>query len=86
MRMFFGMISSASSGGSFWRRVRLRSATATARLAAAWPTTYLSSSSDDFARGHVVECEGLVFGGAGEVDGHAYALALSSSIVMLWLE
>ena len=45
IRMFFGAISSASSGGSFCRRMRLRSAMATARLAAAWPTTYLSSSA-----------------------------------------
>src|SRR2546427_135962 len=44
MRMFFGKTSSAISGGSFWRRTRLRNATATARLAAACPTMYLSSS------------------------------------------
>jgi hypothetical protein len=43
--MFFGMTSSARSGGSFCRRIRLRSATATARFAAAWPTTCLSSSA-----------------------------------------
>jgi hypothetical protein len=49
MIMFLGMTSSASSGASFWRRMRLRSAMATARLAALCPTTYLSSS-DDFAR------------------------------------
>src|SRR3954464_3463844 len=45
IRMFFGAISSARSGASFWRRMRLRSAIATARFAAAWPTTYLSSSA-----------------------------------------
>ena len=45
IRMFFGAISSASSGASFWRRMRLRSAMATARLAAVWPMTYLSSSA-----------------------------------------
>ena len=45
IRMFFGATSSASSAGSFWRRRRLRSAIATARLAFAWPTTYLSSSA-----------------------------------------
>ena len=44
MMMFLGMISSASSGVSFWRRMRLRKAIATARLAACWPTTCLSSS------------------------------------------
>src|SRR6476620_9743404 len=43
--MFFGAISSARSGESFWRRIRLRSAIATARFAAACPTTYLSSSA-----------------------------------------
>ena len=35
IRMFFGAISSASSGASFCRRMRLRSAIATARFAAA---------------------------------------------------
>src|SRR5882757_5452837 len=45
MMMFLGIISSASSGVSFWRRMRLRRAMATARLAAFWPTTYLSSSA-----------------------------------------
>jgi hypothetical protein len=34
IRMFFGTTSSASSGASFWRRMRLRSAMATARFAA----------------------------------------------------
>src|SRR5436309_1574145 len=33
MRIFFGMTSSAISGSSFWRRMRLRSAMDTARLA-----------------------------------------------------
>jgi hypothetical protein len=45
IRMFFGATSSASSGGSFWRRERFRSAMATARLACACPTTCLSSSA-----------------------------------------
>src|SRR5687767_7377272 len=45
IRMFFGATSSASSGGSFCRRIRLRSAIATARLAFDCPTTYLSSSA-----------------------------------------
>ena len=44
MRMFLGITSSAISGGSFWRRMRLRSAIATARLASACPTTCLSNS------------------------------------------
>src|SRR5690606_18435225 len=43
--MFFGATSSASSGLSCWRRIRLRSAMATARLAACCPTTCLSSSA-----------------------------------------
>ena len=33
-----------SSSGNCWRRQRLRMATATARLAASWPTMYRSSS------------------------------------------
>jgi hypothetical protein len=45
IRMFLGVTSCASSGGSRWRRIRLRSAIATARLAAAWPTTWRSSSA-----------------------------------------
>ena len=45
IRMFFGATSSASSGASFCRRVRLRSAIATARLARPCPTTCLSSSA-----------------------------------------
>ena len=45
MRMFFGATSSASSGDSFWRRIRFRRATATARFAWAWEMTYLSSSA-----------------------------------------
>ena len=44
IRMFFGATSSAISAGSFCRRMRLRSAMATARLASFWPMTYLSSS------------------------------------------
>jgi hypothetical protein len=44
MMMFFGAISSRSSGGSCCRRQRLRSAMATARLAACCPTMYVSSS------------------------------------------
>ncbi len=43
--MFLGMISSASSGVSFWRRMRLRSAIATARFASFCPITCLSSST-----------------------------------------
>src|ERR1051325_4190428 len=45
IRMFFGVTSSAMSAGSCWRRIRFRSAMATARLAFAWPMTYLSSSA-----------------------------------------
>src|SRR5215471_830648 len=50
IKIFFGRTSSAISGGSFWRRTRLRNATATARFAAACPTMYLSSS-DTISRG-----------------------------------
>jgi ammonia channel protein AmtB len=45
IRMFFGATSSAISAGSFCRRMRLRSAMATARFAWCCPTTYLSSSA-----------------------------------------
>jgi len=45
IKMFLGRTSSAISGGSFCRRTRLRSAIATERFAAAWPTMYLSSSA-----------------------------------------
>jgi hypothetical protein len=45
IRMFFGATSSAISGASFCRRIRLRRAMATARFALCCPTTYLSSSA-----------------------------------------
>jgi hypothetical protein len=45
IRMFFGVTSSAMSAGRRWRRMRLRSAMATARFAFACPMTCLSSSS-----------------------------------------
>src|SRR5690606_37061468 len=44
IRMFFGVISWRSGSATCWRRQRLRSAIATARLAASWPTMCLSSS------------------------------------------
>jgi hypothetical protein len=44
MRMFLGVISWRSLSSTCWRRQRLRSAMATARLAAGWPTMWLSSS------------------------------------------
>jgi hypothetical protein len=43
-RMFFGVISWRSGSGTCCRRQRLRSAIATARFAASWPTICLSSS------------------------------------------
>src|SRR5277367_3828168 len=45
MRMFFGVISARRFSATWPRRQRLRSAMATARLAAFWPTMCLSSSS-----------------------------------------
>ena len=45
MMMFLGATSSRSSSGSLWRRVRLRSAMATAFLALSCPMMYLSSSA-----------------------------------------
>src|SRR5690606_19051502 len=44
MRMFLGVISGRSAASTCWRRQRLRSAMATARLASAWPTMWRSSS------------------------------------------
>src|SRR5688500_11612579 len=60
IRMFLGAISSAISGGSCWRRQRLRSAIATARLAILWPTTYLSSSAT-ICRGVILSSEGTLW-------------------------
>ena len=71
MMMFLGMTSSANSGVSFWRRMRLRRAMATARLAWFWPTTYLSSSRNDFARRQLVECDVLVIGSCGKINSHS---------------
>src|SRR6476661_8303782 len=48
--MFLGSTSSLRSSGSCWRRQRLRSATATARLASFWPTMK-RSSSETISRG-----------------------------------
>src|SRR5688572_25148018 len=45
IRMFLGVTSAAISAGRRWRRMRFRIATATARLAAACPTTWRSSSA-----------------------------------------
>jgi len=42
--MFLGVISGRSLGSTCWRRQRLRSAMATARLAAVWPMMCASSS------------------------------------------
>src|SRR5690606_27214332 len=50
IKMFLGVTSRRSSGGSCWRRQRLRRATATARLASFWPTI-LRSSSETISRG-----------------------------------
>src|SRR5579872_6465638 len=44
IRMFFGVISWRSGSATCMRRQRLRSAMATARLAASWPMMCLSSS------------------------------------------
>src|SRR5579863_9099131 len=56
MRMFFGVISGRSDSATCWRRQRLRSAIATARLAAFWPTMCLSSSST-ISRGVICDME-----------------------------
>jgi len=53
--MFFGKTSSAISGGSFWRRTRLRRATATARLAAFCPYDVFVEFQHDLAWRHVVK-------------------------------
>src|SRR5690606_6019982 len=44
MRMFLGTISLRNGSGTCGRRQRLRSATATERLARSWPTMLVSSS------------------------------------------
>src|SRR5512132_3487972 len=44
IRMFFGVISARIDSSTCWRRQRLRSAIATARLALPWPTMCRSSS------------------------------------------
>ena len=70
MMMFLGMMSSAMSGGSFWRRWRLRRAMATARLAGALTDDVLVELGDDLARSQLIEREVLFFGGCGKVNGH----------------
>ena len=55
MMMFFGITSSAISGESFCRRMRLRSAMATARLASCWPDDVLVQLAHNFARSQLVE-------------------------------
>jgi hypothetical protein len=76
MMMFLGMMSSAMSGGSFWRRWRLRSAMATARLAAFWPTTCLSSSAT-ISRGVSSSSErSCSSADAGKVNGHSFLIWL----------
>src|SRR3546814_5907601 len=50
IRMFLGSTSSRRSSGNCWRRQRLRSAMATARLASFWPTMK-RSSSETISRG-----------------------------------
>ena len=50
MMMFFGATSSRSSGGTFCRRQRLRSAMATARLARCWPDDEAVQLADDLGR------------------------------------
>jgi hypothetical protein len=54
IRMFLGVISVRSGSATCARRQRLRSATATARLARVWPTMCLSSSDNDFRGCHGV--------------------------------
>jgi hypothetical protein len=71
IRMFLGVTSSRSSAGSRWRRQRLRSATATARLASAWPMI-CSSSAATIALGvrFWLHLSGVPAGSAGAV--HAF--------------
>ena len=49
MMMFLGAISSRSSSGTCWRRQRLRSAMATARLASRLPDDVAVELRDDLA-------------------------------------
>jgi hypothetical protein len=55
IRIFFGRTSSAISGVSFWRRTRLRNATATARFAAACPDDVFVQLDDNFSRSQLVK-------------------------------
>ena len=67
IRMFFGAISSASSGASFCRRMRLRSAIATARLAARLADDVLVELGDDLPRR---QRAGGRLGRFGKINGH----------------
>src|SRR5205085_2924741 len=61
IRIFFGAISSRRSSATCWRRQRLRSAMATARLALCWPM--MSRSSSERIAGGVVRCVAASSGG-----------------------
>src|SRR5258708_37543481 len=68
IRMFLGTTSSRICPVSCWRRQRLRSAMATARLASAWPIMK-RSSSETISRGEKL----VIFGPAGsDVGGKAF--------------
>jgi len=62
------MISSASSGVSFWRRVRLRDGDGT--LCGLLTDHMLIEFDDNLTRREFVQCELFFFGGAGEINGH----------------
>ncbi len=65
MMMFLGMISSAMSGVSFWRRMRLRKRDGHSALGRVLADDILIQLRDDLTRSKVVECELLFFGGRG---------------------
>ncbi len=69
MMMFLGRMSSASSGGSFCRRMRLRSATATERLAFGLAHHVLVQLRHNLPRGQFVQRRGIldIFG---QVENH----------------
>jgi len=55
IRMFLGKTSSAISGGSFWRRTRLRQSDSDGALRGGLPDDILVELGDDFARRHIIE-------------------------------
>jgi hypothetical protein len=82
IRMFFGDTSSRKGPSSCWRRQRLRSAMATARLASCWPTMW-RSSSETISRGEKVVIGFFQGTGRNGSSGRAQASRLSTTMLPL---